>query len=658
MSDAGGSAASAVRGGRRKGVVLCVATATLLGGAALWLHFAAESAAPVDFKSVGYSGSASCLECHEDRHASWSRTFHRTMTQAATPESVEGIFDGRELSFDGQAVRMRREGEQHLFEYIDKPGGTALRSLPVVRTIGSRRYQQYLVRDPESQDASLWRAPLLWHIEERRWMHINGAFLSHDGQPFDKHLTLWNQNCIFCHNTGVAPRATNIAALQAKEARGESVDAEQDLRFDSQVAELGIGCEACHGPGAEHVRRRKSWAVAFAAGDSDPSIVNPRRLPPARATDVCAQCHAGRIPRDEPAMLDWLVSGHPFRPGDDLQQHVRFIQRDTPTPGQRAPHAGAVAASTSEDTLFSLRFWKDGTPRLSAYETQGLLASRCADGGLTCIDCHSMHAGDPHGMMLPSRRTAAACAKCHSSIAENPSAHSRDTSGCASTDCYECHMPRMVYGVMDIHRSHRIEKPDPAHASATGRPDACTNCHSDRTPAWAAAALRTKGAGYLRADTPRADGAPADYADGVASLHAGDALRRAVAARLAGNKATALAPAQRAWMVPHLLVTLGDAWPSVRFQAWRSLRALAAELREGGIVDGWSDALASFDPQAPRAQRRVVQDELLAAWAGADKRMIPPAPGALLLDEHLLPRLQLLRALLLLQVGSIIDIGE
>ncbi|MSR74218.1 MAG: hypothetical protein EXS14_01940 [Planctomycetes bacterium] len=634
---------------RRGRVLLCVALGAVLLCGTLLLRAAAERTltAPIDFSSTAYAGSAACQQCHSDRHASWSRTFHRTMTQEATPESVEGVFDGRELSFEGQPVRLRREGPLHSFEYLDKPGGTAVRSLPIVRTVGSRRYQQYLVSDPTAQDNSLWRAPLLWHIEERRWMHLNGAFLGHDGMPFDKHLTLWNQNCIFCHNTGAAPRATNIADLQARESKGESVDVEQDLRFRSQVAELGIGCEACHGPGAEHVQRQTSWAATMGDRTLDVSIINPRKLSPERSTDVCAQCHAGRVPRQEVAMLDWLVTGHPFRPGDNLQEHVNFIRKDTPVPGRG-----------SDDPLFSLRFWNDGTPRLSAYEAQGLTASRCAEGGLTCIDCHSMHAGDPKGMILPSKRTAAACARCHQDITRDAAAHSLKTAGCASTDCYECHMPRMVYGVMDIHRSHKIERPDPAGATATGRPDACTNCHMDRSPSWAAEQLRAHGAKALSADKPRADGASIEHADGAASLHAGDALRRAVAARLAGNKATALRPEQRAWMVPHLLITLSDGWPSVRFQAWRSLRALDSELRAAGIVDGWGEALTRFDPQGPREQRRAVQDELLAAWSRADKRAIPQPPASLLLDSTLMPRLELIRVLLALQVGRIIDIGE
>lgn len=41
-----------------------------------------------------FVGSNTCLSCHADHHASWKRTYHRTMTQEASPQSVQGHFDG------------------------------------------------------------------------------------------------------------------------------------------------------------------------------------------------------------------------------------------------------------------------------------------------------------------------------------------------------------------------------------------------------------------------------------------------------------------------------------------------------------------------------------------------------------------------------------
>jgi len=96
---------------------------------------------------------------------------------------------------------------------------------------------------------------------------MTGAFLFPDdaaiddpGRPiygsgvFDRHVTRWNDNCVFCHN--VAPNPGRDPSSGA---------------FKTTVAELGIACESCHGPGAAHVRAhpdapRGSGLLASRAG--------------------------------------------------------------------------------------------------------------------------------------------------------------------------------------------------------------------------------------------------------------------------------------------------------------------------------------------------------------------------------------------------------
>src|SRR5437870_148339 len=52
----------------------------------------ADAVAPHVGRPEEYAGSASCRGCHPDQYASWHRTFHRTMTQVASPESIRGSF--------------------------------------------------------------------------------------------------------------------------------------------------------------------------------------------------------------------------------------------------------------------------------------------------------------------------------------------------------------------------------------------------------------------------------------------------------------------------------------------------------------------------------------------------------------------------------------
>src|SRR5437899_2757359 len=58
--------------------------------------------------------------------------------------------------------------------------------------------------------------------------------------------------------------------------------------LDTNAATPGIACEACHGPGREHVDAMKQRHMA----EGRKAILNPARLAPADSVDFCGACHA------------------------------------------------------------------------------------------------------------------------------------------------------------------------------------------------------------------------------------------------------------------------------------------------------------------------------------------------------------------------------
>ena len=595
--------------------LILLAAALLLAGAGVAARAALADPPPRDRN--GFVGSITCQSCHADHHASWKRTYHRTMTQEASAKSVQGRFDGQTVKAWGALVRPVQRDGGYYFDYL-RPDGSLAQSVKLERTVGSHRYQQYLSKDADGRYA---RMHLIWHRGDARWVHYNGAFLYDDHQGFNQHAAVWNPNCIFCHNTGVNPNITNEDALWKRAMRGEPFNFINAAHWDSQVAELGIACEACHGPGATHADANRNPLRRYWMrwqDRADPTITNPQRLTPARGAEVCGQCHGQRQPVKLDQATEWLRKGPSYRAGDVLAEHASLVFQDTPSPG--APD------------LFRLRFWKDGTPRLSAYEMQGLLQSTCyTKGGATCIGCHEAHGGDPAGMITDQNRAGASCSGCHAEAAALP-AHAAHGKASPATNCVDCHMPKMVYGVMEIHRSHRIRSPEPLKAAGNQLPDACTGCHGNRPAQWAADAIALwKGlpAGATGETIP----------ENLRQLFEGDPVQRAVAAKLAGIEKSALSNAERAAQLPLLFAAMEDGYPAVRRFAQQSARVSAGKL----ALPALADRLASFDFVGPAGERA---EALRAIRAAAPA---PTAPvdrlGALLnadgsANEELLARLR------------------
>lgn len=480
-----------------------------------------------------FQTSQTCRPCHLDHVASWGRTFHRTMSQPAVRAAIDAPFDGRTIEALGVRARAWSSGSDFFLDVPD-PGSDRVVSHRVDRVTGSRRMQQFETRI----DDRYVRLPLAFSLDERRWLHLSEAFFQADGNDYNAHRAVWDLNCIFCHTTGPVP------GLDARD------------RLASRVAELGIACEACHGPGEEHARRMRSPLRRYAirlTHPIDPTIVNPGRIEQARSVQVCGHCHGQRVPVARDSIREILARGDPYVPGEDLSRIYEPV-----TPNTRL---GSYS--------FASRFWPDGSPRLTAYEYQGLLESPCyLRGKMTCLSCHTMHAGDPRGQMRPDLPGNALCTQCHTSyIAARLSAHTRHESSSEGSRCIACHMPPVVYGILTWHPSHRISSPDPARSFGT--PDACTLCHSGRSLGWAASSVarlwpKDRARSTLGADL-LSDPAP----ELVHALFAGDAVYRALSASRLGAPSPEAEVAQRA--VPLLAEVLLDPYPNVRRLAREAL---------------------------------------------------------------------------------------
>jgi predicted CXXCH cytochrome family protein len=227
-------------------------------------------------------------------------------------------------------------------------------------------------------------------------------------------------------------------------------------------------------------------------------------------------------------------------------------------------------------------YWADGRPRRFSNDAIGLWQSACfLKGGATCTSCHH----DPHvpdidrnAQLAPSANTL--CTKCHEAIGAQVSAHTRHLAGSTGSSCVECHMPKTVISIKATMRDHTISVPAPENTVAFGIPNACTECHADKKPEWAVAALakwwpdgrRTKLVARARAFTAARDSRP-EAIPGLIAIASDESQGPLIRANAAGYLRNY--PDARA--VAALVAAASASHPAIRAVAISSLGQLGAQ---------------------------------------------------------------------------------
>jgi hypothetical protein len=496
-----------------------------LAGAALALGLALlplgappplPAGAPRVARPSGYVGSGACRKCHPAEHASFRESFHSSMTRRPNELRWNGS-DGptlpARLELDGRTFELEEDprgriivrgpdlhasaGHLHRLGVVAREPGVSrerlaehwsatFAELPTVerelaQVTGSHSYLAFWVSS--GQGAELRQLPFVYQLaagnfDRTGWSPWREVFL----QPPEElpHIARWNGSCIQCHAVAGQPRQTELL--------DQDTGALDEL-YDTTVSELGIACEACHGPGAKHAHRLRDPFAREAArrlldgpavAPDALDIVSPGRLDAERSSAVCGQCHAYFVPTDAER---WWTSGFvaTFSPGQDRTALER-------SRALLLPDAEQLRASGVSRDVGSI-FWSDGTIRVGGREYSALVASACyAEGSgerqLSCGSCHSLHSGERSDQLRPEveQEPSASCRSCHGATPE----HSGHPLGAPGSDCVDCHMPRRTYALLKTIRDHRIQSPTLA---LDDPPSACGLCHVDRSEEWLRAEL-------------------------------------------------------------------------------------------------------------------------------------------------------------------------
>jgi predicted CXXCH cytochrome family protein len=248
---------------------------------------------------------------------------------------------------------------------------------------------------------------------------------------------------------------------------GPTCDGCHSVNYDvnaKTVTEWNVGCEKCHGPGGEHARR-----------PSRVSIVNPARLSNVDATNTCIQCHSQGRPLSPPAVgraYDWPVG---FEMGKHLEDYWQLEEH------------------RFGETTFT--HFANGTAHKNRMQGNDFVRSVMYRRGISCNSCHDVHGTENNADLI--KPGSLICLECHGPNSPNGpraasiEAHAHHKSGSTGSDCLACHMPKIEQTLPDVFvRSHTFEFITPGMTDQFKIPNPCTSCHTDKTTAWAKAALR------------------------------------------------------------------------------------------------------------------------------------------------------------------------
>ncbi len=355
-------------------------------------------------------------------------------------------------------------------------GGRAPETFQVDYTLGAKRYQGYLSMLPEGR---IYVLPVFWQVDTRRWIDWKEITPIPDGAHEIRQI--WNANCFNCHGTNLV-QGYDVA----------------EKTYKSTWTEMGIGCEACHGAGRPHVALAESWerdpsskpAYDNSANNHQLSAllktVSYRSSEPRQVFDTCAYCHGNK--------KNVFVG---FNAGDRYADFaIPFLLSDP------------IPANDLQG-----EFWPDGRPN-RFNRPQALTLSGCFKAGaIACTSCHVAH-GTPYDASLKAdihngRDGDTLCTQCHetprarivdpASGIRHPASplqasftgdglrlHTFHAPQSEGSRCINCHMSDVNWRLLIRKRDHTFQAPVPENTAAFGIPNACTTCHDDRSPEWAA----------------------------------------------------------------------------------------------------------------------------------------------------------------------------
>ncbi len=397
-------------------------------------HETVASAESHSLQNAEYVGEDRCKDCHWREHDSWKHTLHSKFMQPAGEFTILGDFEiNNKLTikvFDGSPEFAGKQLDTTMFikdgkYYVNTIGPDwEFHDYEISHVIGINRRQNYLTVFP---NGSIQVLPVEWDAKKAVWTDNYGLEKSYpkDGNYWSDEARIWQFKCGGCHSTGM-----KINFDKASHS------------FDTKFANIGVGCESCHGPGSNHIK-----AARFEYVKEKDTIINPSKLPWRLRAAVCGQCH------------NWGSSTAKISPSSEgFPERYAF------------PYGFVVGKPLY---LFYVNNPVDDKRHHQQYNEWN--ASAHAEAGIMCTTCHGVHQEgmhkNPH-KALTKFIADSLCTNCHKTIKQK-AAHRIHTFG----SCIACHMPK----TKENEHSHTFKFISPEESLRAGgvdkQPNSCSGCH-------------------------------------------------------------------------------------------------------------------------------------------------------------------------------------
>ena len=347
-----------------------------------------------------FVGSETCKKCHERTFLEWKTSLHSRMLRDVKTDPLANIGD------------FETPNEVRTFSKDE-----------IAYTLGSQWRQQYLKKVGDE----LIVLPASYHFSSDKWTPYQAD------QPQKRK---WWTQCAGCHATGVDP-------------------------VKKTFVEAGVACEACHGPGSNHVEAIPGFEI--------PTIISASRLNSGLSAQICGSCHTrGREKNGG-------KNAYPVK----YQTHKGEANLKL--------YFDEVNPAHEHDAKY---FWPSGESKYSNQQYLDWKQSEHAKVGVVCATCHSVHQSrtgitsnlDSSNLLLTIRSKTRLfedrlCKSCHTTV-QYRSVHRIHTFG----SCVRCHMPRVAsIGEAGDAHSHTFRFMFPQATLAAGgidkQPNACNSCH-------------------------------------------------------------------------------------------------------------------------------------------------------------------------------------